>query len=308
VLVVIRARKNKEKENMEGIILINPYDDSPTQARKIDRMSEEFEALGVSVKVMKNDGFYTRVENGKVCCKLKTDFVLYFDKDKYTAEMLEQSGIRVFNKALATAVCDDKMQTHIELAKCGVDTPDTLSGTLCYKSEGKISDEYVKKAIDVLGLPLVVKECYGSFGEQVYLASSADELFKIVGAIKNKAYLFQKFHSESFGKDMRVIVIGGKVFCGMMRTSAGDFRSNSELGGNAEAVNVPENIRNLCERAAIALDLDYCGVDVLLGRKPCVCEVNSNAMFYHMERVTGKNVAKAYAEHIISCVRKGINC
>ena len=225
------------------------------------------------------------------------------DKDKYVAEMLEKCGIRVFNSAKATAVCDDKMLTHITLANCGIPMPKTLSGALCYKPDGKISWQYLRQAVDMLGLPIVVKECYGSFGEQVYLARTQEELAEIVERIKLKPYLLQQFVSDSAGRDMRVIVIGGKVICGMIRQSKTDFRSNAQLGGQCEACEVPSDIAAMCERVAKIIGLDYCGIDVLLSNQPLICEVNSNAMFNAMEQVTNINVARKYCEHIIRTVK-----
>jgi gamma-F420-2:alpha-L-glutamate ligase len=56
----------------------------------------------------------------------------------------------------------------------------------------------------------------------------------------------------------------------------------------------------MAEKAASILGLDYCGVDVLIGPKgePILCEVNSNAFIEGIEKVTGVNVASAYAHHI----------
>ena len=267
-------------------------------------MCEEFDKLGVQVEVRKNDEFVARVIHSNSECFIKPDFVLYFDKDKYAAEILERCGIRVFNTARATAICDDKMATHIVLSDNGVDMPNTLPGALCYNEKGEISDDYIQLAIDSLGLPMVVKQCHGSYGEQVFLANSFEELKQIVKRIKMSAYLFQQYEFESSGRDMRVIVIGGKAVCGMLRENMTDFRSNIAHGGKASAVTVPKNVTKLCEKAANLIGLDYCGVDVLLTDPPKICEVNSNAMFAAMESVTGLNVAKAYAEHIVKCVKQ----
>lgn len=288
---------------MKGIIITNPYDVNPTQLRKASRMVDEFTRLGVEVDVIPNDVFVCSVANGNAVCNLDTDFALFFDKDKYTSELLEKCGIRVFNSANATAICDDKMLTHITLCNNGIPMPDTLPGALCYNVDGVVSKEYLNRAIDVLGLPIVVKQCHGSFGEQVYLANTYGELEQIVNSIKMSAYLLQRFEQESCGKDMRVIVIGGKVFCGMLRESLTDFRSNVAHGGRATAVDVPKDIAELCEKTAHVIGLDYCGIDVLLCPNPKICEVNSNAMFTAMEQVTGLNVAQAYAKHIIDCVK-----
>ena len=289
---------------LKGVILTNPYDDNPTQANKVARMCEEFAALGVQVEVKRNDEFVASVIDGNAESFVDADFVLYFDKDKYVADILERCGIPVFNSARATAICDDKMATHIVLSDNGVDMPNTLSGALCYNEKGEISDEYIQGAIDRLGLPMVVKQCYGSFGEQVYLANTFDELKQIVKKVKMSAYLFQQYEFQSSGRDMRVIVIGGKVVCGMLRENLTDFRSNIAHGGKASAVTVPKNIAKLCEKAANLIGLDYCGVDVLLTDPPKICEVNSNAMFEAMEKATGVNVAQLYAQHIVKSVKR----
>lgn len=285
--------------------MVNAYDKNKAQLYKIDRMQTEIAKLGAEVSVLSNDGFLASVENGKIDCRIPdADFVLYFDKDKYVAAMLEKRGVRLFNRAKATEICDDKMLTHIILADSGVLMPDTLSGALCYDSRAVVSQEYLRQATQKLGLPLVVKQCYGGFGEQVALAKSQDELEKIVNEWKTKPYLFQRYVAQSYGKDMRVIVIGGKVVCGMIRQNQTDFRSNVQLGGVGSPCDVPKRIADMCVKAAEVIGLDYCGVDVLLGDEPQICEVNSNAMFGEAERATGVNVARAYAEHIVDQLQK----
>ena len=290
--------------DMKGVILTNPYDSYQAQKHKVCRMVEEFNRLGVDVTVLPNDSFVAYVKEGDLVCDLRADFVLFFDKDRYTSELLERCGVRVFNSASATAICDDKMLTHIKLSNHGIPMPTTLPGALCYNPQGELSDEYLRKAVDILGLPTVVKECHGSYGEQVYLVKTLDELKRKLEEIKTKAYLLQRFEAASSGKDMRVIVIGGKVVCGMLRENKRDFRSNMANGGKATAAEVPRDVAELCEKAARIIGLDYCGIDVLISDVPKICEVNSNAMFQAMERASGVNVARLYAEHIVNSVKK----
>lgn len=290
---------------MKGLIITNAYDFNLSQRRKTRRMESELYNLGAFVDVVTNDRFLAYIDGGTVKTDLKIDFALYFDKDKYVARMLEKCGIRVFNSANATEICDDKMLTHITLADCGIAMPTTMSGSLCYKQDGKISWDSLKLVADRLGLPLVVKECHGSFGEQVYLARDMAELSEIVERIKLKPYIFQRFVAESAGRDMRVIVIGGKVICGMIRQSKTDFRSNARLGATSTACDVPDNVVALCERVSKIIGLDYCGIDVLFENgQPLICEVNSNAMFGAMEQATNINVARKYSEHIVREVKK----
>ena len=283
--------------------MTNPYDDNPAQAKKVERMVEELSGLGVDVEVIRNDRFLASIMDGNAECFVSADFVLYFDKDKYVAELLEKCGIRVFNSAEATAICDDKMLTHIALCNRGIPMPTTLPGALCYNEKGEVTDDYLQHAIDRLGLPMVVKQCHGSFGEQVYLVNTFDELKHTVKKIKMSAYLLQQYEFQSSGRDARVIVIGGKVVCGMIRENLDDFRSNIAHGGKAKAFDVPKDVAKLCEKAANIIGLDYCGVDVLLTDPPKICEVNSNAMFEAMEAASGVNVARLYAEHIVKCTK-----
>ena len=292
---------------MKGVILTNPYDTNTPQQHKVRRMQQELTALGVDVFVVPNDRFVAGVVNGNISCQLSADFVLFFDKDKYTAEMLQQRGIRLFNSAEATAICDDKMLTHIALAGQGIPMPDTLPGALCYNPRGELSDEYLQLACDRVGLPMVVKQCYGSYGEQVYLVETKQQLKNKLAEIKTKAYLLQHFEQQSCGRDMRVIVIGGKAVCAMLRVNTGDFRSNVAHGGKATVTEIPQTVAEMCEKAARIIGLDYCGIDVLLADIPKICEVNSNAMFEAMESATGVNVAKLYAEHIVTTVKQGDN-
>ncbi len=287
---------------MKGIIITNAFDKNPVQIQKANRMAQELSLLGVEVEILSNDNFVAYVKEGNVICNIRCDFVLYFDKDKYIGQLLEKSGIRVFNTSQATALCDDKMQTHVALAG-HVAMPTTLSGALCYTPNGIINKHYLQKAVDTLGLPLVVKQCYGSFGEQVYLAQNFEQLQSIVQKIKHTNYIFQQYVQKSSGKDLRVIAIGKQAVCAILRQNANDFRSNVALGGVGVAVQITPQIAQICQKVATVLDLDYCGIDILLGDEPLVCEVNSNAMFDGMELATGINVAKLYAQHIVNTVK-----
>lgn len=285
---------------MKGIIVVNGYDGNESQRKKVNRMLQEFAALQVAVSVIPNNEFIARIENSHIVTDVDCDFALYFDKDKYVAEMLQRQGVRLFNSARATEICDDKMLTHLVLAGANVPMPDTIACPLCYNQNAVITDQYANALISKLGLPLVVKQCYGGFGKQVRLARTQSELLQIANEWKTTAHLYQKFVEQSCGRDMRVIVIGGKTVCGMIRRNDGDFRSNVELGGVGSGVAVPASIAETCEKAAKIIGLDYCGIDVLLGDEPQICEVNSNAMFNEIERVTGVNVARLYVEHIIN--------
>ena len=92
----------------------------------------------------------------------------------------------------------------------------------------------------------------------------------------------------------------------MCRQNVKDFRSNIEIGGIGKKVELKQSYIEICEKVAQILNLDYCGIDLLIDNKntPLVCEVNSNAFFGMFEQITGINVAKIYAQYIFESVKK----
>ena len=288
---------------MNILILNNAYYKIESYLYQSARLKEELEKLGATVTVKANDFFPTILNGETISTTLKNfDACIYLDKDKYVSEMIEKSGLKLFNSHRAMTVCDDKTSTYIALSGSGVKMPKTLSGLLCYVENAEIKPNTIDKIEAELGYPLVVKESFGSLGKGVYKAVNRQNLIELMNKVKLKPHHFQKFISSSFGKDVRVICVGGKVVCSMVRTSKTDFRSNVELGGVGSKFDLPIAFKETAERVAQVLELDYCGIDLLFGEnnQPIVCEVNSNAFFGGIERVTGVNVAKAFSQHVLN--------
>lgn len=286
-----------------GIIVINAFDASPTYLYQSARLKEEFDLLGADVTIYKNDDFgLSTDENGIRLTFKDVDFAIYLDKDKYLLEALTLSGIKVFNTREAIENCDDKVLTYLALAKANIPTPATYPAPLCYKPGSTVSKAALKRIATELSYPIIVKESFGSLGKGVYLAKDEKELETLANRLIDRPHLFQKFVSTSYGKDVRVIVIGGEVVGGMIRQSENDFRSNVAAGGRAEKYGLSDGIKEIALKAHKALGLDYSGVDILFGEngKPIVCEVNSNAFFRSFEAVTHINVARKYAEYVLS--------
>lgn len=288
---------------MKGLILTNAYVNTGDIAFQPERLKEEFEKLGVLVDVLPNDFFPVYIENGNISHSLHGyDFCVFLDKDKYVLRAIEKCNIPIYNAYQPITVCDDKMLTFLELANNGIPMPKTLPGLLCFDSKAEVDEKTVEKIIASLGLPVIVKECFGSLGKGVYLAKDKNELLEICQRVKCKPHLFQEFISSSYGKDVRVIVIGGEVVGGILRVSSGDFRSNISSGGHGEKFELDKEMKDLAVKVASILNLKYCGMDFLIDSngKPLVCEVNSNAFFKGFEKVTGINVAKKYATYILN--------
>ena len=291
---------------MKGIVLLNAYTKSAGANRQASRIAEELNALGVQTEMRLNGAFDADIFSSRVRLAQKPDFVVYLDKDKYLSRLWEKEGVRLFNSAEGVEVCDDKMLTYIALANGGVEIPDTLPAPLCYYPDARVREEYCRVVEERLGYPLVVKKSFGSWGMDVNLIQNFAELRKIAEEYKLFPHLYQKYIAAKRGEDTRVLVIGGKAVAAMRRRNDGDFRSNIELGGRGYPAEITKSYREISERAARLLSLDYCGIDLLEGEdgRPIVCEVNSNAFFNEAEKVTGVNIAGAYAAHIAREMKK----
>lgn len=224
-------------------------------------------------------------------------FVLFWDKDIKLARLLEARGYRVFNSAEAIGVCDDKSLTHIALEKAGIRMPRTWFSPMTYENIGYTDVSFIERVEKCLGYPMVVKECCGSFGQQVYLCEKREEVLQHLG----RNVIFQEYLSSSFGRDIRLQVVGDKVITAMYRYSEnGDFRANISNGGKMKPYQWTKEQEELAVRSTKAIGLDFAGVDILFGDKdePVVCEVNSNAHFKNIYDCTGVNTADYIMEYI----------
>lgn len=297
---------NKE---IKGVIIRNPYNHYESMEHQISRLKEEAKNLNITLDVLDNDGTLITLEHDDIVNHLNKkygkvyNFVIYLDKDKYLSQLLEISGLRLFNSSKAIELCDDKMLTHIALAKKGITMPKTIASSLCYVKDSQVSIDTIDKIIQELGLPCVVKENFGSLGEQVYLAHTKEELIDLANKLMYKPHLYQEFIQASYGSDIRCIVVGHQVIAAMNRRNSGDFRANIGQGGTAYPIEINHETEQMAIKASEILGLDYCGVDILMdGEKPYLCEVNSNAFFKGIESLTQVNVAKAYLEYVLSVI------
>lgn len=291
---------------MNGIIVVNAYATTKSELNQALRLQEEFIKLNVSINIVHTDEIAVLIEDGNFSFVKNFDFCIYLDKDKHILEMLSKLNIRLFNNAKAIEICDDKLLTHITLAQNSIAMPKTIGGVLCYYPNVKVKARILDNAEEQLGYPMIIKEAHASCGKGVFLANDREELEEIAEKVKLKPHLFQQFIKSSKGKDIRVIVIGGKCIGGMLRQNDSDFRSNIEIGGTGKQISLNKEQIAICERVADILNLDYCGIDLLIDNdnKALVCEVNSNAFFAAFEKITQINVAKIYSEYILQHIYK----
>ena len=289
---------------MNGIVIVNQT--IGHNQYKIERFKKEFSKKGVHLDVFVNDGTLAEIKNNEIKINLPAaNFVLYLDKDIYLARLLEKAGFRLFNKADFIKLCDDKMLTFIACAKEGIRMPKTIAGPLVYTDLQESNYKFLDSVISEIGLPMVVKKVYGSLGEGVYLVKTKDELINLYTEIARNPIIFQEYVKSSFGKSIRVLIIDGKVFGSFIRKNKYDFRSNYGEEASSKVLENPSKYEGFAQEIANKLHIEYAGIDLLVYEddNPILCEINSNAFFEEFEKVTGLNVAEAYADMIIKKVK-----
>lgn len=293
---------------MKGAIVYNGFWNREGLSDPVLRLQEAAEKRHISLMAIPNTLLTAAFghDGPAVVGMPAADFVLFWDKDVRLARALEACGFCVFNRADAIALCDDKAATHLMLAREGIPMLDTMVAPMTYLKMDEPGKAFLTRAEKRFGFPMVVKECYGSLGGQVYLARNMEELYALMDQMAARPFIIQEFVSASAGRDIRLYMAGGKLIAAMRRTSTSDFRANIGNGGRAEAYAPSNEEIQLAERCCGLLGLDFAGVDLLHDAegRPLVCEVNSNAHMAALTACSGVDVAGGILDHVLSVLKE----
>ncbi len=307
--------------NFKGHILVNSF-------LRTEKFMEHYRWLQKSAT--KYDIQLSVITNADVLCSYETNFekkivsilegdsfLIYWDKDirlgKQIEKICSRMGISIYNSIDSIAVCDDKSLTYQKLwewNKHQLDTEKiplipTITAPMTYMNIGYTDTIFLDKVIEELSLPIVVKECYGSFGKQVYLANNSMELKELTIKLGGTPHIFQKFMKESSGRDVRIEIVGDRAVAAMYRYSVnGSFKANITNGAYMKPYKPSVSECELAVKTAKILGLDFGGIDLLFPDESdealLVCEVNSNAHFKNIFDCTGINVADEIIKYILN--------
>lgn len=288
----------------KGYIISNGYINLQKMKDLVKQFENLFNKYDCDVNILNTSKVFPVIEsNGFIKfdgLENNSDFILFWDKDVLLADVLERAGHRLYNRAKPIEICDNKIFTHYYLANNGIIMPKTIPAPLIFEGSPFYDDNFINVVEKQLGYPMIIKEAYGSFGNQVYLCNNKQEVKEICLKLKYKPHLFQKFIQESSGKDIRIFIVGGKMVASMLRENENDFRANISNGGKMTYINPPQEYIDVALKAAKIIGLDYCGVDLLIGKDgPILCEVNSNAHFKNIQICSGIDVAEHYVKYIL---------
>lgn len=285
----------------KGYIIINGFLREEKFFSLYSALKQSADRAGLQLELKTNIELMCDIASGKtVANETLPPFAIFWDKDVRLAKTLEAAGMKLFNSASAIELCDDKSLTHIALMN-RVPQPKTVLIPLTFPRVGYTDCAFLEKIADYLGFPLVIKQCFGSFGAGVYLAGNMEEAKAALMKTAGGAAIAQQYIASSFARDIRAYIVGDKVAAAMLRhNESGDFRANVAQGGKADAYALNEAQAALAVKTAQILGCTFAGVDLLFGEngEMTVCEVNSNAHFAGISAATGVNIADKIIEAV----------
>lgn len=188
----------------------------------------------------------------------------------------------------------DKLRSFQRLSKANIGMPKTV-----FTNYSRDVEEVIKH---VGGTPVIIKLLEGTQGLGVVLAetkNAAESVLEAFNGLQARA-LVQEYIQEAKGADLRAFIVDGQVVGAMKRQGKdGEFRSNLHRGGSANLVKLSPAELKLAIKAAQALKLPVCGVDMLQSQRgPLIMEVNSSPGLEGIEEATNKNIARAIITYI----------
>ena len=199
--------------------------------------------------------------------------------------MLKMLGVTVYNDGRAIERTVDKAMTSFLLQQNGIATPKTW---VCESRQQ--AHEIIAK-----NPQLVIKPLFGSQGQGVRLVSAqlplpGDQF------VDNVFYIQQFIHAKH---DYRVFVINNQSVASMRRT--GDTWLHNVAQGAKCKKTTEKDVLDIAIQASKALDIAYCGVDVIRDENGVlqVLEVNSIPAWRGLQSVTDTNIAQILVDDFL---------
>jgi tetrahydromethanopterin:alpha-L-glutamate ligase len=208
--------------------------------------------------------------------------------------ILRMQGVKVYNDAKAIERTVDKGMTSFLLKQHGVPTPATWVCESRHVAHQIITDQLVNETA------LVIKPLFGSQGQGVRLVSNESKRPLPKDTFVDGVYYLQSYiDSGDSHHDFRVFVVNNQAVASMRRSGSG-WLNNVAQG--ASCVSEQDSaIEMLAIAAAKAVDIDYCGVDIMRDKdgQLWVLEVNSIPAWRGLQSVTEVNIAQTLVDDLM---------
>ena len=221
--------------------------------------------------------------------------------------MLSMQGVLIYNDVRAIERTVDKTMTSFLLRSHGVATPVT------WVCESRKHAESIRQTAASHHQTIVMKPLFGSQGLGVRKLHADEPLPVPMQQFVDGVYYFQQLietpmiEAKAAPHDYRVFVINGKVVAAMKRIGS-SWVNNVAAGGRCEVAHQNEVMNTLALKAAAAVDIAYCGVDIIQAAtgEYYVLEVNSIPAWKGLQSVVELDIAQLLVDDFLSkiCILK----
>ncbi len=146
------------------------------------------------------------------------------------------------------------------------------------------------------GNPILVKFIRGSQGLGVMKTTDSTSASALINAFNRLGYdvYLEKFIGERGKKDLRFLVVKGKVLAAMeKRVQKGEYRGNVHLGAKPTPYIPQKEEVKLAEKVSRLFGLGLCGVDMLKTKeRTYILEVNASPGLIGISQATGRSIAR----------------
>lgn len=200
-------------------------------------------------------------------------------------QRLEQAGIPVFNSYRVSYVCNHKGRTLEYFKDRALSVPSlTFSGKelplilskkpqeLIHLFENQFihssSFEQEERELVSSASDFVLKAVDGHGGTQVF--SIGEDKRKVLDGISGHEFVLQPMIGGGFStegrlsRDVRVYVVGNRIFAAVMRSSSGDFRANFSLGGEVCRYGLSSQEIRIVESVLDGMEFGMAGIDFIV--------------------------------------------
>ena len=244
--------------------------------KSVGRMEKHLEGYGISCVSVELTGRTYTVDSLGDLSNVDVGLV-------YPGRLIEGGLVDSFvdvswvNDCSDVLLCRNKARVTAELEKGGIPVPESL-----FVSSPVDRGEVLSGVREMFESSVVVKPNSATRGRGVVKADDLDsfsgvmDYFDVIhesSLVFDNVYVVQEFIEDAV--DYRVMVFGGEYVGAVVRERDG-WKKNVHRGGCARGVTPPERVIEVAEEAARELEVDFCGVDVLVSGARCVVnEVNA---------------------------------
>jgi RimK family alpha-L-glutamate ligase len=200
--------------------------------------------------------------------------------------VLAEQGVRCVNSPRAVERTIDKSWAGAVLTLAGVPTPPTI---VCERYDDAM------QAFDELGGDVVVKPLFGAMGHGIVRVEDRDLAHRVFRALEleRTVYYVQRTVAPVGRRDLRLLVVGGEIV-GAMERATDSWRANIARGARPRAVTLGDDEHRLAVAAAVALEADVAGVDLLIGPdgEAVVVEVNGIPGWQALQSVCDRDLTE----------------